>query len=115
MIETSSTHLREGKKAKRNSQSVPYNPITLAYDESIGGMELRNKDDHIRYRAAARASNLLSRMSFTPYDPITGADKPRPSVPVKPPNWEDVRDVHEREQQRLQAEAQRINDMMQER
>jgi len=106
---------KEGKKAKRNAQSVPYNPITLGYHNSLGGEELRNQDEHIRYRAATRAQNLLSRMSFTPYDPITGEDKEKKSTPVPPRDWNDIKVEYEYQQDQLEAEAARINAMMRER
>ncbi len=106
---------REGKKAARNAQSVPYNPITLGYHNSLAGEELRNRDEHIRYRAATRAQNLLSRMSFTPYDPITGENKEKKKMPPAPPKWGDIKTEYEKQQQALDEEAARINDMMRER
>jgi hypothetical protein len=106
---------KDGKKAKRNAQSVPYNPITLGYHNSLGGEQLRNQDEHIRYRAATRAANLLERMSFTPYDPITGEDKEKISMPEPPRKWDDIKSEYERQQQLLEEEARRINAMMRER
>ena len=106
---------QEGKKAARNAQSVPYNPITLGYHNSLAGEELRNRDEHIRYRAATRAQNLLGRMSYTPYDPITGEDKDKKVLPPAPPKWEDIKVAYEAQQMRLDDEARRINQMMQER
>ena len=106
---------KEGKKAKRNAQSVPYNPITLGYHNSLGGEELRNQDEHIRYRAATRAQHLLARMSFTPYDPITGENKERKAMPPAPRKWDEIKDEYEYQQAQLEAEAARINAMMRER
>ncbi len=106
---------KAGKKAKRNAQSVPYNPITLGYHNSLGGEQLRNQDEHIRYRAATRAKNLLARMSFTPYDPITGEDKTSKQLPPAPPKWDDIKTEYQRQQAMLDAEADRINQMMRER
>mgnify|MGYP006083063393 CR=1 FL=1 len=106
---------KEGKKAKRNAQSVPYNPITLGYHNSLGGEELRNQDEHIRYRAATRAAHLLERMSFTPYDPITGEDKAKKVMPAPPRNWNEIKSDYEWQQEQLEEEARRINAMMRER
>ena len=100
---------------RRNAQSVPYNPITLGYHNSLGGEQLRNQDEHIRYRAATRAKNLLARMSYTPYDPITGEDKTTKQLPPAPPKWDDIKAEYQRQQAMLDAEADRINQMMRER
>ena len=48
----------KGEKARRNHNSVPYNPLTLAYNQSEEGNRLRHADDLIRWRAAQRAKNL---------------------------------------------------------
>ena len=48
----------KGEKARRNHNSVPYNPLTLAYNETDEGKRLRHADDLIRWRAAQRAKNL---------------------------------------------------------
>ena len=54
----------EGKKARRNAQSVPYDPITLKYRETLEGARLRNADHHIKHRAAMRSMNL-QKISLT--------------------------------------------------
>merc|ERR1711879_305927 len=66
-----------GLKAKKNSSGVPYNTISLKYDEGSEGDQLRHEDDMVRYRAALRSQNLLvcgdTRVS---YDIINGTGRP---------------------------------------
>ena len=57
-------------KAKRNTSSVPYNPITLGYHDNIDGERLRHADTTIRYRAALRAQALQSHMTIDGFNPV---------------------------------------------
>ena len=77
----------DGSKAKRNTSSVPYNPITLMYNDTLDGERLRHADNTIRYRAALRAAALQSRMTCEGFNPVTGEsmnmlDPPNPPGPV---------------------------------
>ena len=74
----------KGEKARRNHNSVPYNPLTLAYNQSEEGNRLRHADDLIRWRAAQRAKNLQDKALGSEYNPITGAVAPRMNAPSKP-------------------------------
>merc|ERR1711871_1170440 len=58
--------------AKSNKSSVPYDPITLRYNEDADGLLLRHADDAIKYRAALRAKNLQGHMTADGFNPITG-------------------------------------------
>lgn len=61
------------EKAKSNKPSMPWNPITLRYDDGEDGERLRAEDERIRYRAAVRAQHLHQRNMAEPFNPITGA------------------------------------------
>jgi hypothetical protein len=71
-------------KGKPNLSSVPYNPITLKYNDSKDGMLLKHADDSIKYRAAVRAKNLQSKMTADGYNKITGEQLNLLQVPNKP-------------------------------
>ena len=65
-------HIREiGERNRRNTNSVPYNPITLSYNNNENGDLLRHQDNMVRYRGAQRAFNLRSRDTCG-FNPITG-------------------------------------------
>jgi len=79
--------MRENNKfARSNKTSMPYNPISLRYDDGNDGERLRFSDDSLRYRGALRAEHLQRRQTSTGYNPITGdainkihvPDAPRP-------------------------------------
>jgi len=56
---------------KRNSNGLPFNPITLEYDKSDAGFKLKERDDDAKCRAYVRAQNLDSR-SNCGYNLLTG-------------------------------------------
>ena len=60
-----------GEKARRNKSSVPYNPLTLRYDDTPDGDMLKAADMACLKRAELRRRMLRVRMSNLPYDPIT--------------------------------------------
>eukprot|EP00743_Colponemidia_sp_Colp-15_P002862 GILK01003100.1.p2 GENE.GILK01003100.1~~GILK01003100.1.p2 ORF type:complete len:209 (+),score=42.50 GILK01003100.1:127-753(+) len=77
-------------KAKTNKSSVPYNPISGAYNDDADGMRLKYHDDVLKYRAQVRQVTLHTMMNRNLTNPITGAsvspmDKPpapeRPTLP----------------------------------
>jgi len=70
--------------ARSNKTSMPYNPISLRYDDGNDGERLRFSDDSLRYRGALRAEHLQRRQTSTGYDPITGAPINRVHVPDLP-------------------------------
>ena len=47
-----------GVKSAKNKSCVPYDPLTLQYDDTHDGERLRYADDMVRYRAAVRAVNM---------------------------------------------------------
>jgi hypothetical protein len=71
-------------KAKPNLSSVPYNPITLKYNDSRDGMLLKHADDSVKYRAAIRAQNLQGRMAASGFNPITGDPIHLMNLPPRP-------------------------------
>ncbi len=60
-----------GERNRRNTGSVPYDPITLGYHNNNDGDQLKHSDDMIRYRSALRAQALRSRNTCG-FNPITG-------------------------------------------
>lgn len=82
--------LSERPVAKNNSSSVSYNPITLRYNDSNEGAELKFQDDSVRYRGAMRARNLYEKKSGQAFNIITGEDRnaerivPVPNKPLRP-------------------------------
>ncbi|CAM9684014.1 unnamed protein product [Chrysoparadoxa australica] len=80
------TQLREaGVKGKKNESAVPYNMISLRYDQSYEGEMLRLSDERTKYRAKMR-SNALVRVGDTlcGYNILSGAPKPPPADPAPP-------------------------------
>lgn len=73
-----------GTFSRSNKTSVPYNPISLRYDDGNDGERLRFSDETLRYRSALRADHLQRRMNGAGYNPITGAPMTRISVPPAP-------------------------------
>ena len=74
----------DGEKGQRNNSSVPYNPITLKYNDSQEGEKLKYTDDMIRYRAGIRSNYLFQHGGGDGYDPVTGQKTIGPKVPPKP-------------------------------
>ena len=102
----------EGVKSKGNKQSVPYDPLTLKYQESLEGLKLRNEDDFVRYRSKLRSIALQERASFITYDPITGEDKSNLAKPPRPVEWEQLKTAWEEEQLQLEKERRQLNAQM---
>lgn len=74
-----------GEKARKNHSSVPYDPLTLRYNEGLDGERLRFYDDKVRFRAAARSRNL-QRCGDTRagYNIINGHNRDQLRVPPMP-------------------------------
>jgi len=70
--------------ARSNKTSMPYNPISLRYDDGHDGDRLRYSDESLRYRGALRAEHLQRRMTSTGFNPITGGPIQRVFVPSPP-------------------------------
>ena len=69
---------------KKNIESVPYDPITLGYNEGADGDRLRHEDATIRYRAALRAKRLRSKDVGEGFNPITGRELEKMYMPPVP-------------------------------
>lgn len=54
---------------------MPYNPISLDYEKSKMGEQLRNHDEQKEVRRFVRAQNLMSKNNAS-YNILTGEDKP---------------------------------------
>ena len=72
-----------GDRNRRNVNSVPYNPISLNYNNNQDGDKLRLSDDMVRFRAAHRAKQLRDRDTCG-FNPITGESVMQVQVPPKP-------------------------------
>ena len=62
----------EGARNRTNVNSVPYNPVTLRYNDNEEGDDLRKSDNLVRVRAAQRAKILHDRGN-SGFNPITGS------------------------------------------
>mmetsp|Transcript_21409 Transcript_21409/g.29737 ORF Transcript_21409/g.29737 Transcript_21409/m.29737 type:complete len:315 (+) Transcript_21409:185-1129(+) len=93
--------LKHTEIAGRNKNSVPYNPITLKYDDSFEAVKLDFEGKCIRHRAAVRANTLYTKMHSQQFNMFTGEPASmqvpvpeRPLTPVKPPTPELVGKYH---------------------
>eukprot|EP01016_Furgasonia_blochmanni_P052514 TRINITY_DN8384_c0_g1_i4.p1 TRINITY_DN8384_c0_g1~~TRINITY_DN8384_c0_g1_i4.p1 ORF type:complete len:183 (-),score=47.90 TRINITY_DN8384_c0_g1_i4:237-785(-) len=78
---------------KRNTNGMPYDPITLEYERSSKGEELRSKDDDSKVRAYLRAQNLDVR-SNCGYNIMTGETRKGVDVPNNlQPKYDQAKDV----------------------
>lgn len=79
-------HQRQlGTKSKKNSSGVPYNTLTLQYDDGIDGERLRHNDDMVRYRGALRAQNIVQQGDTrVSYDIVNGASLAPQLPPARP-------------------------------
>lgn len=64
----------ENLNAPRNQPSMPYDIISLQYNNSLDGIRLHYNDKKTIYRSKLRAKNLDGR-SNSLYNPITGAPR----------------------------------------
>ena len=66
------------------TQCVPYDPLTLQYNDSHDGEKLRYADDMVRYRARVRAQNMKAQGDTrTGYNIINGIA--HNDAPLAPP------------------------------
>jgi len=94
-------HYRDAKLfGKKNIGSVPYNQITLQYNDGRDGESLRYEDDMIKWRAMQRARRLQQKMMGDNADPITGLPQvliqvpDAPDVSLRPTHRSDVREKY---------------------
>lgn len=59
------------QQGQKNNPTAAYNPITLEYDTTSQGQQLRRVDDQVRQRADDRMQNLDTRMN-SGYNILTG-------------------------------------------
>jgi hypothetical protein len=75
-----------GVKAMKNKSCVPYDPLTLQYNDSHDGEKLRYADDMVRYRANIRAENIVKHGDTRcGYNIINGINN-QPMGMMKQPN-----------------------------
>eukprot|EP01084_Bolivina_argentea_P101578 182088_1 len=67
----------------KNNPSMPYNPITLRYDDSFDGKRLEFQDKQAIYRAKLREKRLFEKQTCG-YDPVTGKPKFYSNTIIKP-------------------------------
>lgn len=68
-------HRQEGLKALRNKSSVPFDPITLTYNKTSAGEQLRHSDNMVKHRANLRSQNLAAHNNRSGINPITGESR----------------------------------------
>ena len=71
--------------ARRNNISVPYNPISLQYNDTLDGLRMQYADNMVKYRGEVR-SLTLQKLGNGSANPITGAPLPyvpNPQLPAK--------------------------------
>jgi hypothetical protein len=80
------TRMREeGLKGRANKSAVPYDTITLQYNDGLDGQRLQHEDGLVRYRAAVRSNNLRTKGNTRGgFNIITGEPLMPLSQPVKP-------------------------------
>lgn len=75
----------QGVKCRKNRSAVPYNTITLTYNHSHGGEELRHSDEKVRWRAERRSQNLDKwGGSRCGYNILTGSRSVTRDEPARP-------------------------------
>lgn len=75
---------------KKNVGSMPFDVVTLKYNDGDDGARLAYEDEQIRYRAALRAKNLHEKSTGSSFDPVTGGTArriPTPNRPVHEANY----------------------------
>ena len=86
---------------------MPYDAITLKYNDGLDGERLRYHDDKVRFRGAVRSRNLQKcGDSRAGYDIITGGEFGELEVPPSPEPAGELK-VHI---ERMQAVARRQRD-----
>ena len=77
------TKLKDSNQVgKKNLSSAAYNPITLEYNPTDGGVKLKQADDVAKYRAQLRCNNIDTK-SNSGYNILTGAT--RSAAPASKP------------------------------
>jgi len=67
-------------QGKHNMNGMPFNPITLEYEQSPQGLQLMDRDEEAKVRAYLRATNLDSR-SNCGYNVLTGEARKEVTIP----------------------------------
>lgn len=70
-------------KVRRNLPSVPYDLVTMQYNDNQDGQRLKYQDDLVKHRAVLRAESLRSRMNGA-FNPLTGDALQPLRVPAPP-------------------------------
>lgn len=69
----------------KNEPSMPYNPITLRYDDSLDGKRLEFADQKAIYRAKLREKRLFEKQSCG-FCPVTGKPKAYKTETIQRPD-----------------------------
>lgn len=75
----------------KNNPSMPYDPITLRYNDSKDGKRLEFQDKNAIYRAKLREKRLFEKQT-SGFDPVTGKPKRYTNVIVKPEIPKELKD-----------------------
>jgi len=68
---------------RKNNPGMAFNPLTLAYDSSVQGEILKNRDDMSKYRAVLRSNNIDKHFNSN-YNVLTGEDRNGQRVVERP-------------------------------
>lgn len=71
-------------KAKKNESGIPYDPVTLRYNDGYDGIVLKNEEENIKYRVGLRAQHLQFENNRNGYNPITGEPIRSVNIPQRP-------------------------------
>lgn len=69
---------------KKNVGSMPFDVVTLKYNDGADGARMAYEDEQIRYRAALRAKNIHEKSNGSEYNPLTGQEGHRVPTPAQP-------------------------------
>mmetsp|Transcript_18723 Transcript_18723/g.24720 ORF Transcript_18723/g.24720 Transcript_18723/m.24720 type:complete len:229 (+) Transcript_18723:49-735(+) len=79
------------EQGRKNNSAVPYDLVTLKYDDGEGGDVLRHEDDLTRFRAEMRAQNITRHGDTRAgYNILTGEPKPAPRAVMRPATPEHI-------------------------
>mmetsp|Transcript_12432 Transcript_12432/g.17304 ORF Transcript_12432/g.17304 Transcript_12432/m.17304 type:complete len:239 (+) Transcript_12432:47-763(+) len=80
------------EQGRKNVSAVPYDLVTLKYNDDPSGERLRHDDDLTKYRAAARANNITRHGDTRAgYNILTGEARPPLQEAPRPPTPDALR------------------------
>jgi hypothetical protein len=73
---------RDGRPALKNVSGAPYNPVTQAYLTGPEADKMKEQEQFVLFRASQRAEFLHTRGAGSSFNPLTGAQDPKPSFRI---------------------------------